>query len=113
VGFYPVAVALQNDTQIKHNTNKTYHKQNTDNIHIKYTKHTHQIHKTYTSNTQNIHIEYTKHTHRIHKTYTLNTQNIYIKYTKHTHQIHKTYTSNINTTQNTTLKKEKEDRNEM
>jgi hypothetical protein len=37
VGFHPVAVALQNDTQI------TYYKQNTDNIHIKYTKHTHQI----------------------------------------------------------------------
>jgi hypothetical protein len=61
-----VAVAL-NDTQIKHNTNKTYYIQNTDNIHIKYTK----------------------------------------------QQKHKTYTSNINITQNTTLKKEKEVRNEM
>jgi hypothetical protein len=43
VGFHPVAVALQNDTQTKHNTNKTYYIQNTDNIHIKYTKHTYQI----------------------------------------------------------------------
>jgi hypothetical protein len=42
--------------------------------------------------------------------YIQNTDNIHIKYTK---QQHKTYTSNINTTQNTTLKKEKEVRNEM
>jgi hypothetical protein len=55
-----VAVALQNDTQINHITNR--------------------IQITYTSNTQN-------------------------------NKKHKTYTSNINTTQNTTLKKEKEVRN--
>jgi hypothetical protein len=42
VGFHPVAVALQNDTQIEHN-----YKQTTDNIHI---------------NTQNIHIKYKNHT---------------------------------------------------
>jgi hypothetical protein len=53
VGFHPVAVAL------KRYTNKTYYIQNTDNIHIKYTKqqntkHTHQI---------------TKHTHQIKHTY--------------------------------------------
>jgi hypothetical protein len=38
VGFHPVAVALQNDTQIKHITNR--------------------IQITYTSNTQNKHIKY-------------------------------------------------------
>jgi hypothetical protein len=42
VGFHPVAVALQNDTQIKHIT--------------------YRIQITYTSNTQNIHIKYKYHT---------------------------------------------------
>jgi hypothetical protein len=42
VGFHPVAVALQNDTQIKHITNR--------------------IQITYTSKTQNIHIKYKHHT---------------------------------------------------
>jgi hypothetical protein len=47
-----VAVAL------KRHTNKTYYIQNTDNIHIKYTKQ--QKHKT--TKTQNIHIKYKYHT---------------------------------------------------
>jgi hypothetical protein len=42
VGFHPVAVALQNDTQIKHIT--------------------YRIQIAYTSNTQNIHIKYKYHT---------------------------------------------------
>jgi hypothetical protein len=49
VGFHPVAVALQNDTQIKHNTQ------------IKHIANRIQI--TYTSNTQNN--KNTKHTHQI------------------------------------------------
>jgi hypothetical protein len=51
VGFHPVAVALQNDKQIKYNTQ------------IKHI--TYRIQITYTSNTQNIHIKYTtlKHTY--------------------------------------------------
>jgi hypothetical protein len=48
VGFHPVAVALQNDTQIKYNTQ------------IKHI--TNRIQITYTSNTQNLHIKYKYHT---------------------------------------------------
>jgi hypothetical protein len=48
VGFHPVAVALENDTQIKHNTQ------------IKHI--TNRIQIAYTSNTQNTHIKYKYHT---------------------------------------------------